>query len=159
MAQDRDSFELISGLTGLTSTLNGTNLWTTLDTGSTFVYQSQTYTITDVFAVFLLDDDDDLFATGVDQGNWRYHENYTTWGGIAGWQTNPNTGLTPGNSIELTYATLTGVPEWYGYHVRVSTLFPNNSNTIYVVGSAVPEPAALAVVLCGLAGAISRRRR
>jgi hypothetical protein len=158
MAQDRDSFELISGLTGLTSNLTGTNLLTTLDAGSTFVYQSQTYTITDVFAIFLLDDDDDLFATGVDQSGWRYHENYSTWGGITGWHANPNSALTPGNQISLDYSTLTGVPESFGYHVRVSTLLPNNENTIYVVGSAVPEPSAVAVVLLGLA-ALRRRRR
>lgn len=158
MAQDRDSFELVSGLTGLDSTLNGLTLTTSLGIGGTFVYQSQTYTMTEVFAIFLLDDDDDLFATGADQSGWRYHDNYSTWGGIAGWHANPNHGVTPGNSIALNYSTLTGVPEWYGYHVRVSTLLPNNEDTIYIVGSAVPEPTGVAVLALGALALLRRRR-
>jgi hypothetical protein len=37
-------------------------------------------------------------------------------------------------------------------------VFPNNENTIYV-DNAVPEPATLAIVLCGMTVALSRRRK
>lgn len=159
MAQDRASFELISGLSGLTSSLTGLNLQTSLSPGAQFVYQAQTYSISEVFATFLLDDDDDLVATGIDQGIWRYHDNYTGLGGIAGWHTNPNSGIIAGQNVNLNYTTLTGAPEWFGYHVRVTPMLPNQSDTIYIVAGAVPEPAGLAVLALGGLALLNRRRR
>ncbi len=159
MAQDRASFELISGLFGLTSSLTGLDMQTSLSLGAQFVYQAQTYSITDVFAVFLLDDNDDFVATGVDQGVWVYHDNYSFTGGIAGWHTNPNTGLTSGQQVTHNYASLTGTPEWFGYHVRVTPILPNEEDTIYIVAGAVPEPAGLAVLALGGLALLNRRRR
>lgn len=159
MAQDRYAFESISGLSGLTSSLTGLTLQTSLSPGSQFTYLSQTYTITDVFAIFLLDDDDDFAATGINQGVWTYHENYSLAGGIAGWHTNPNTGLTPGNQLSLDYASLSGTAEWFGYHVRVTPILPNEEDTIYIVGAAVPEPSALAMLAVGSLALLRRRRR
>jgi hypothetical protein len=159
MAQDRASFELVTGLSGLTSLLTGLTLQTSLNAGAQFVYQSQTYVITDVFAIFVLDDDDDFAATGVSQGVWTYHDNYSLTGAIAGWHTNPNTGLTVGQQVTHSYASLTGTPEWFGYHVRVTPILPNEEDTMYIVAGAVPEPAALAVLALGGLALLNRRRR
>jgi len=159
MAQDRTSFELISGLSGLTSSLTGLNLQTSLSPGAQFVYQSQIYAVTDVFAIFLLDDNDDFVATGVNQDVWTYHDNYSFTGGIAGWHTNPNTGLAIGQQVTHSYLSLTGTPEWFGYHVRVTPILPNEEDTIYIVAGAVPEPTGLAVLALGGLALFNRRRR
>lgn len=160
LAQSRSSFQTVTGLTGLTSTLTGMTLETALGVGSTFELGGNTYTIKDVFGTWLLDDNDDLVATGANDSPWSFNANYTGTGGIAGWKTNPNTGITPGNSQTLTYTSLTGTPEHFGYHVRLTTnLYGTGDDTLFIQGAEVPEPATMAVLGIGALAMARRRRR
>ena len=158
-AQSRNSFQLVSGLAGLTSSLNGLTLDTALSSNASFVLNSQQYFITDVFGIWLLDDNDDFSASGLDIAQWNAHSNLSSTGGIAGWKTNPNTGLTPGQSNSLTFTSITGQAESYGYHVRIDGQLPGGSNTLYIQGAAVPEPASLAALGIGAAALTRRRKR
>lgn len=158
-AQSRNSFQLVTGLAGLTSSLNGLTLDTALSNNASFVLNSQQYFITDVFGIWLLDDNDDFSASGPDIAQWNAHSNLSSTGGIAGWKTNPNTGLTPGQSNSLTFTSITGQSEGYGYHVRIDGQLPGGSNTLYIQGAAVPEPASLAALGIGAAALARRRKR
>lgn len=158
-AQSRNSFQLVTGLSGLTSSLGGLTINTNLANNASFILNSQQYFITDVFGIWLLDNNDDFSATGSNSGVWSFHSNYSSTGGIAGWKTNPNTGLTPGQSNSLTFATKNGQHEDFGYHVRVAGQLPGGSNTLYIQNSAVPEPASMAALGIGVAALIRRRKR
>jgi hypothetical protein len=120
-----------------------------------FVYQSVAYPITDVFGFWVLSDDDDLFPVHQDIGVWQAHENQSGQGGIAGWKTNPNTGLTPGQQFTFTFDSLNVASvEQVGFHIRVAGTFPGtNGNTGYAT---VPEPATGAVL--GLLSLVFGRR-
>jgi hypothetical protein len=110
---------LVTGLSGLNTSLNGLSLDTALGNNASFMLNAQQYFITDVFGIWLLDDSNDLAASGANSGVWSAHSNYAGSGGIAGWKTNPNTGLTPGQSNSLTFSSVSGQPEGIGYHVRI----------------------------------------
>ncbi len=112
----------------------------TLGPNPAFVYQSVAYPITDLFGFWVLSNDDDLFPVHSDIGVWRAHENQAGTGGIAGWHTNPNTGLTPGQQFTFTFDSLNVASvEQFGFHIRVNGTFPGtNGNTGYAT---VPEPA------------------
>lgn len=159
LAQSRSSFQIVTGLTGLNSSLTGLTLETALGVGSTFSLGGNTYTIKDVFGMWLLDDNDDLSASGSNSSPWSYNDKYSGTGGIAGWKTNPNTGITVGNSKSLTFTSLTGTAEHYGYHVRLTSNLSGGSDTLYIQGAAVPEPATMAVLGIGALAMARRRRR
>lgn len=158
-AQSRSSFQLVTGLTGLSSSLNGLTLDTALANNASFMLNSQQYVITDVFGIWLLDDNNDFTASGPSFNVWSSHSNYAGTGGIAGWKTNPNTGLTPGQSNSLTFSSMSGQAEGVGYHVRIAGQLPGGSNTLYIQNSAVPEPASMAALGIGVAALIRRRKR
>lgn len=160
LAQSRSSFQIVTGLTGLNSSLTGMTLETALGVGSTFTLGGNSYTIKDVFGIWLLDDNDDFSATGANSSPWSYNANDSGTGGIAGWKTNPNTGITPGNSKTLTYTSMTGTPEHFGYHVRLtSNLAGTGDDTVFIQGQPVPEPATMAVLGIGALAMARRRRR
>lgn len=154
-AQDRSAFVRVSSLSGVTSSLHSLTLTTSVESVCCFEYLGSTYTINSVFATFLLDDNDDLLATGENQSGWRFHANTSGPGGIFGWHINPNQGLATGQIIH-DFNGLTGTPEGYGYHVRVNELLPDGTNSAYV--TIVPEPAGLAVLSLGFLALIRRKR-
>lgn len=129
----------------------------------TFIYNSVTYHITEVFGVWLRDPGS-VSATGTNQNGWTFDASNSS-GSIAGWKTTPNNGQPPSQSQTFTYSTLSPVPTQVGYHVRISETWPIGSgggNTGYIVGSPVPEPAsmiAFGVGALGIVGASMRRRR
>lgn len=158
LAQSRSSFLQLSAMQDIFTTQNGNTISLQLGLNPTITYQNVVYNVTDAFGVWLLDNNDDLAATGTNQNGWSYHDNYSGSGGIAGWKTNPNSGLTPGTGpLNFTYTTLSGTPENFGFHLRVAGNFPFGGNTAYF--EAVPEPTALAAMGLGLAGLLARRRR
>lgn len=162
MSQSRSSFFDVSSITGVTlSSANAGKTWTLgLGAAPTVIYLGETYQVTDLFGFWLLDNDEDLSATGGAQNGWAYNENYSGTGGIAGWKTNPNSGLTPGSTpLSFTFGTLVGEKERVGYHMRFDRNFASTGgNTAYVSAAPVPEPGTL-TVLFGAAALLVRRKR
>lgn len=153
-AQSRSSFQTPTAISGVTVTkLNTTDYNVALAIGSTITIGGSTDTITDIFGFWALDNNDDLSATGSTQGAWGFDSNYAGSGGIVGFKTNPNTGITQGNNQTFHFDSITGTIEGYGAHVRLA-----NGNTLYAVTTqAVPEPASFAVL--GLGGLLMMRRK
>ena len=156
-AQSISSFQPVTSVTGMTASVSGTALTVNLSPAPTFMYMSNMYTITDVFGAWALDDDDDMAATGMDQLGFTYHDSYSGFGGIAGWKTNPNHGWVGGTKV-FNYTSLTGTVEGVGAHVRVSTMFPDGSDTMYIRGVPVPEPMSLTALGLGALATLRRRR-
>lgn len=126
--------------------------------GASVTDASGSYTITDLFAVYRIADNDTYVSTGGTQnGTWDFEANFSGPGGVAGWATKPpQSGLQPGDSkLRFDYATVTGTGNRYGAHLRLS-----NGYTKYyeIPASPVPEPSTMAVVAGALA-ILARRRR
>ncbi|HRI44872.1 MAG TPA: PEP-CTERM sorting domain-containing protein [Fimbriimonadaceae bacterium] len=153
-AQSISSFN-VAALTGISVNRVGNQITLNVGAAPTILWNSNTYNVTEVFGVWALDDDDDMGATGVNQNGWNWDTNFSGVGGIAGWKTNPNSGIL-NSSLVFNYTTLTGTVEDFGYHIRVDGNFPGGGNTAYFRN--VPEPGTMAVL--GLGGlALLRRRR
>ncbi len=160
-AQSRSSFQDVSLFDGINISNTSMLDWTvTLSATPKVTYLGHTYTVTDVFGFWLLDDNNDFSATGTNPGLWSFHSNYAGTGGIAGFKTNPNTGITPGLAQSFHFNSITGQAEGRGIHVRFAENLPGGGNTIYLKDpGAVPEPATLAVLGGGLVAFLKRRRR
>lgn len=157
-AQSRSSFTLVANMTGLSSTMSGMDISTSASAAPTFMIGSSTYTVTEVFGIWALDDNDDLAATGTNQLGYNYNENYSGTGGISGWKTNPNQGFV-NDTKTFTYSSLAGTVEAVGYHVRVSGQLPGGGNTLFVTPEAVPEPASMTALALGAVAMLRRRRK
>jgi hypothetical protein len=116
------------------------------------------YNITDIFGVWALSNDDDLAATHSDVGVWNAHEQNAGTGGIAGWKTNPNTGVTPNGSFIWTFDSLNASSvEQHGFHIRLNGNFPGwGGQTGYAT---VPEPAGYIALLMLLPMCFARKVR
>lgn len=161
-AQTRSSFLSVDSLQDITVTPSNGGLSYNIAVGVSpkFFYNSTWYNITDVIGFWSLSDDNDLVASGVDQGNFKWNASNSSTGGIAGWKSNPNQGLTPGQNTTLTYTTLdVASVERLGFHVRLDTDFPGTSgNTGFITVETVPEPASILAVGAGLAAFIRKRK-
>ncbi|NUQ52968.1 MAG: hypothetical protein HUU19_09765 [Phycisphaerales bacterium] len=159
LAQTRSSFQdadLIGGvqvqlITGLTYKVSLSN-HPQLKIGATY------YNITDVFGFWALSDDIDLSGSTSSFGVWSDWNKNSGTGGIVGWKTNPNTGITPGGSQNFTFDSLAvGDVDHFGFHIRVDGTLPNGGNTAYFTD--VPAPGAATLAGLGLVVAARRRRR
>lgn len=154
-AQSISSFNLAS-FTGVTVNRVGNQISLIVGPNPTLTWNSVNYNITEVFAVYALDDNDDMAATGTNQNGWSFDTNFSGTGGIAGWKTNPNNGFVNDTKV-FNYTTLTGGVEDFGFHFRVGGTFPGGGNTAYF--RPVPEPASIAAISLGALGLLARRRR
>ncbi|MFN8220855.1 MAG: PEP-CTERM sorting domain-containing protein [Fimbriimonadales bacterium] len=155
-AQSRSSFQTVTNTTGIVTTINGVQLTLNVAAVPTFVLNSTTYHVTEVFGVWALDNNDDMTGTGSTQNGWGFDSNYSGTGGIAGWKTNPNSGFV-NNTKVFNYTTLNGTYENVGYHVRIAEQF-QGSNTLYIE-NAVPEPGTIAALGLGAVALIRRRKK
>ena len=133
----------------------------TLDAGATFTLNNTTYNITDIIGFYLLapgfNDGSQVNLAAV--GGFTRDSDHRSAGSIYGWKSNPNNGITAGNSQTFNYPSINfGEYEMIGLHVRLDGNFPGTSgNTGNITGSFVPTPGAAAVL--GLGGIASLRRR
>jgi hypothetical protein len=161
-ATTRSSFIAIDSISGITVTPTvGLSYEVALTTMPTFSVNNQNIVITDLIGYYALSDDNNLspLASLSPVANFSDDSSNSGPGGIAGWRSNPNQGITPGNMLTFTFngLDLASVERW-GFHVRVEGTFPGtegNTGNITVV----PTPgAAVPVAAMGLM-ALRRRRR
>ena len=158
-AQSYSSFHN-AGPTFVNLTVTGTNPTYTVTVGATptVTLGGTTYNIKDVFGFWHLGPDPATYSM-TDTGVWNADSNNAGSSWIAGWKTNPNTGLTANTSKTFTYNSLVGNIETFGFHVRlVDGQAYQGANTFFVKGSAVPEPGTMAALGLGVAALIRRRR-
>lgn len=112
-----------------------------------------------MFGFWARSDDDDLTGGTTSFSVWGADASNSGPGGIIGWKTNPNTGITPGGTQSFTFDSLDlSKVERFGFHARFSSNFaPAGGNTAYV--TAVPEPGTIAAVGLGIAALMRRRRK
>lgn len=133
----------------------------TLNAGATFTYNSVSYPITDVIGFYLL-------APGFNDGSqgslasvagFSNDSDHRSAGSIYGWRSNPNSGITVGNSQTFTYPSINFTRyTQIGFHVRIDGCFPGTEgNTGNITGTIVPVPGAAAAL--GLGGLAAGRRR
>lgn len=164
-AQTRSSFLEIDSISGITVNVSNAGLSFLVSTSAdpTFTYQNHVYHITDVIGFWNLSDDDDLTSTvsgfSANFGPWSANVSNSGPGGIAGWKSNPNNGITASGSEMFTYDALsTSNVERLGYHVRLTENFPGTGgNTGFI--TTVPEPASMVALATGLVLLLARKRR
>lgn len=159
-AQSRNSFSDVEAFLDLTVNVSNGGLTYEVVVGADprFMYNGNTYHITDVFGFWVLSNDVDFVVQNQNIDQWVVSNNNAGPGAIAGWRTNPNTGLVPGTSKTFTFDALNvGAVDQVGFHLRISGDWPfgEGGDTGFAT---VPEPATM----LGLAGALPlllRRRR
>jgi hypothetical protein len=124
------------------------------------IYQNTAYDITDVFGFWALSNDEDLVAIQHDLDGWVVNQSNSGPGGIAGWRTNPNTGLTPGESYTFTFDSLSkDKVDQLGFHIRIDGTFPGTNGNTGFATAAIPEPGLLAPAMLGLLPFVRRIRK
>ncbi len=160
-----NSFLSVPGISGITVSpaVASPNLsfTVTLNAGATFTYNSNTYAITDVIGFYLLAPGYDDVSQGAlaSVGGFSNDSDHRAAGSIYGWRSNPNSGITAGNSQAFTFPSISYANyTLIGLHVRINGTFPGTTgNTGNITGSFVPAPGAAAVL--GLGGLLASRRR
>ncbi|MCA9279449.1 MAG: hypothetical protein H6815_01540 [Phycisphaeraceae bacterium] len=159
-AQTRSSFLSVDAIAGVSVTqLTATSFEVSVSSSPTFSVGGSTYNITDLFGFWALADTNDLLGTSTSSFSvWNENENNASAGGIAGWKTNPNTGLTASTTLVFNFDAFdANEVDRFGFHVRLDGTFPGTSgNTGHI--TVVPAPATFAG-FAGLGLVATRRRR
>lgn len=139
------------------------NFTVTLNAGATFTLGSNTYNITDIIGFYLLAPGYNDGAQGAlaTVGGFSNDSDHRAAGSIYGWHSNPNAGITVGNSQAFSFPSIS-YPNYtlIGLHVRIDGVFPGTTgNTGNITGSFVPAPGAAALFGAGGLMATRRRRR
>jgi hypothetical protein len=163
LATTRSSFTTIQSITQVTAITSNAGLTYTVSLGAnpSFMLNNISYSITDVIGFYLLSDDVDFsplpaLAQMGPPGAFFDDSGNSGPGGIAGWKSNPNAGLVPGQSLAFTFPASFPIADidTIGFHVRLNGLFPGttgNTGNIAVVrrDDVVPAPSACALLACG----------
>ncbi len=164
-ATSRSSFLDSDSYSGMTFVSNPGGLTTVASLGSnpTFTIGANTYHITSIIGFYALSDNNDLTVTNSNFtgnfGPWSTDNNNSGPGGIAGWKSNPNNGITLNHSETFTFQALsTNLVDRIGLHVATREFFPGTTGNTGNI-SIVPEPASFAILGLGLIGIVSRRRK
>ncbi len=157
------SFNLVNGISGITVTPNGGGSYTVAVSATpTFTVTNNTYQVTDVIGFYGLSFVNDFtpLPSLPAVGFFNDDSSNSSTGGIAGWKSNSNKGLTPGQSTVFTFAGLnTAQINGFGFHVRINGTFPGTSgNTGNIRLNPTPAPGAGMLAVGGLVVAARRRR-
>ncbi len=164
-ATTRSSFLDVNSLTGITfnSTFGGLSTIVSVGANPTFTSGGNTYHITGIIGFYALSSTNDLTVansgfTG-NFGPWSTDNSNSGPGGIAGWRSNPNNGITLNHSETFTFTALSStLVDGVGFHVITQELFPGTSGNTGSIAT-VPEPAAFAIFGIGIVGFVGRRRK
>ncbi len=160
-AQSRSQFVTPASWTGIEITNNGPKNWTVKLTGSpTVTMNNKTYSVSNVYGFWLLDNNDDMTAKGQTISGWNYNQNYNGTGGIAGYRAgSTSSAIKPGGSKSFEFKEVNGSVE----NVGIKALLTGKGFCDYVYlelpPPAVPEPASLAALGIGAATVIRRRKK
>lgn len=163
LGQSRSSFTQVYNLQGVNvdQSPNGLAYKLALGSNATFELGSNTYIVKRVFGFWVMKDQnpDNLNPSHNDFGVWSKHSNNSGTGSIAGWKTNPNTGINPNQNVTFNFQSLNSAEvDRYGFHVLVTQMGHDKDETKYITGEPIPEPTT--IVALGLGGlAFIRRRR
>ena len=164
-ATSRSSFLEVDSMSGLTWSSNFGGLSTIVSLGSnpTFTIGANTYHITSVIGFYALANTADLTSTHSNFtgnfGPWSTDDNNSGPGGIAGWKSNPNNGITLSHNETFVFSALSStLVDEVGFHVVTQELFPGTSGNTGSIAT-VPEPASFAILGFGLVGLCARRRK
>ncbi len=164
LATTRSSFSAVDAITNATAVPSngGFTHTVSLSAGATFSIGSNVYSITDIIGFYLLSDDLDFSPLLGLPASGAFSDDSTNsgTGGIQGWRSNPNAGISVGNTHVFNFPANTdiGATDRLGFHVRVNGTFPGTSgNTGNITLIPTPGVAALWSVV-GLAAAPRRRR-
>ncbi|MDP1662312.1 MAG: hypothetical protein Q8L55_10400 [Phycisphaerales bacterium] len=164
-----NSFLSVPGISGITISPSvaspNLNYTITFNAGATFTYNSNTYAITDVMGFYLIAPGYDDASQGslANFGGFSDDSDHRAAGSIYGWRSNPNAGITSGNSQAFTFPSISSANyTLIGLHVRINGTFPGTSGntgniTGNITGALVPAPGAAAIL--GLSGLMATRRR
>lgn len=166
-ATTRSSFLTVDGVASITApTSNAGQTYTvTLGASPSFTLAGNTYAITDLIGFYVLSDDLDFtplsaFSAIASPGPFSDDSSNSGLGAIGGWRSNPNVGLTPGQSLAFTLPAAFPLADIdrIGFHVRVSGTFPGTSGNTGNITGPIPAPGAVALFACGGLVAVRRRR-
>jgi len=151
-------------ISGVSSTLAGTDMSVSMSQGATFVFQGNTYSIQFLFGAYELGTGGSLTAT---QGTAPAHWAWTTVSLVAGYDDNAKKNpLNPTNSpFDFTFGSISGTGLQAGYHAMfdkdiIVDGVDTGGKTAFITGSApVPEPASYAVLVVGTIGLLVRRKK
>lgn len=155
------SFNVVNAISGITVTPQGAGAYNvSVSLNPTFTITGNTYQVTDVIGFYGLNGTGDYspLPTLPTLGSFKDDSTNSGPGSIAGWKSNPNQGLTPGQSKVFTFTGLnTSQIQEFGFHVRLNGTFPGTSGNTGNIR--VPAPGAGTLAACGLLIVARRRRR
>jgi hypothetical protein len=166
-ATTRSSFLDVDSIVQVTPITSNTGLTYTVSLGSnpTFSVGGHTYAITDLIGFYVLSDDTDFsvlspLATVNSPGPFSDDSTNSGPGGVAGWKSNPNSGIAAGGVQTFTLPANFAVSEIdrLGFHVRINGTFPGTTGNTGNITGPIPAPGACAMFAVGGIVALRRRR-
>lgn len=165
-ATTRSSFRDVDSVVQVTPITSNAGRTYTVSLGAhpTFSVGGTSYAITDLIGFYVLSNDLNFslispLATVNSPGPFADDSSDSGTGAIAGWRSNPNSGIVAGGS--QTFTLPAGFPiadiDQLGFHVRINGTFPGTSGNTGNITGAIPAPGAC--VMFGAAGVLALRRR